>query len=468
LTDRRTFLKALAAGTLVGAAPSARRLWAQVRDDPWRQVPAILARIKPPVFPSREVDVTAFGAVGNNTTDNTEAFSNAIAACVRGGGGRVVVPKGDFLTGAIELKSNVNLCVTSDATIRFTRDVNRYPLVFTRWEGVELMNFSPFIYAFEQTNVAITGTGTIDGNADCAHWWPWKGRTECGWKTGDVNQDGDRNALFDMGERNVPVRDRVFGPGHYLRPMFIQPYRCTNVLIEGVRLLNSPMWQVHPVLCKNVTVKDLRIVRAAGPEGPNTDGCDPESCTDVLITSCEFDTGDDCIAINSGRNGDGRRVNIPSENVVIQGCRMKSGHGGITMGSQCTGGIRNVFAEDCQLDSPQLDIAVRIKNNAVRGGTIENIYVRNLRIGQVRQAALAIDFYYEEGDQGRFTPVARHVVLEKITMQRAERVLNLRGFPNAPIRDVALIDCSFGGVEKPDIVEHVEGLSLRNVRVNSR
>jgi polygalacturonase len=468
MTDRRTFLKALAAGTLVGTAPSARRIWAQDRDDPWRQVPAILARIKPPVFPSRDVDVTAFGAVGDNTTDNTEAFRNAIAACVRSGGGRVVVPKGEFLTGAIELKSNVNLYVTADATIRFTRDFNRYPLVFTRWEGVELMNFSPFIYAFEQTNVAITGTGTIDGNADCAHWWPWKGRTECGWKTGDVNQDADRNALFDMGERDVPVRDRVFGPGHYLRPMFIQPYRCTNVLIEGVRLLNSPMWQVHPVLCKNVTVKDLRIVRAAGPEGPNTDGCDPESCSDVLITNCEFDTGDDCIAINSGRNGDGRRVNIPSDNVVIQGCRMKSGHGGITMGSQCTGGIRNVFAEDCQLDSPQLDIAVRIKNNAVRGGTIENIYVRNLRIGQVRQAALAIDFYYEEGDQGRFTPVARHVVLEKITMQRAERVLNLRGFQNAPIRDVALIDCSFGGVEKPDIVEHVEGLSLRNVRVNSR
>jgi len=468
VANRRTFLKALGAGAVVGTVPSARRLWAQAGDDPWRQVPAILARIRPPLFPSRDFDVTAFGAVGNNTTDNTEAFRNAIAACVQSGGGRVVVPKGEFLTGAIELKSNVNLYLSSDATIRFTRDINRYPLVFTRWEGVELMNFSPLLYAFEQTNVAISGTGTIDGNADCAHWWPWKGRTECGWKKGDVNQDADRNALFDMGERNLPVRERVFGPGHYLRPMFIQPYRCTNVLIEGVRLMNSPMWQVHPVLCTNVTVKDLRIVRGAGPEGPNTDGCDPESCKDVLITNCEFDTGDDCIAVNSGRNGDGRRVNIPSENIVIQGCRMKSGHGGITMGSQCTGGIRNVFAENCQLDSPQLDIAVRIKNNAVRGGTIENIYVRNLRIGQVRQAALAIDFYYEEGDKGRFTPVARHVVLEKITMQRAERVLNLRGFPNAPIRDVALVDCSFGGVDKPDIVEHVEGLSRRNVRVNGR
>src|SRR5262245_17961296 len=153
MTNRRTFLKALAAGTVVGAVPTARRLWAQDGDDPWRQVPAILARIRPPRFPSRDFDVTAFGAVGNNTADNTEAFRNAIAACARSGGGRVVVPRGEFLTGAIELKSNVNLYLSSDATIRFTRDINRYPLVFTRWEGVELMNFSPFLDAFEQTKL---------------------------------------------------------------------------------------------------------------------------------------------------------------------------------------------------------------------------------------------------------------------------------------------------------------------------
>jgi polygalacturonase len=467
MATRREFIKTLAAGAAAYAAVPARRLHGQ-RPAPWDEVPRILARIKPPVFPARDFDVTKYGAVGNNLKDNTDAFRDAIAACSRAGGGRVVVPKGEFLTGAIRLQSLVNLHVSDGATIRFTRDINRYPIVFSRWEGVELMNFSPFLYAFEQNNIAITGAGTIDGNADCAHWWPWKGRTECGWKPGDVNQDADRKTLFDMGERNVPVKDRVFGPGHYLRPNFIQPYRCTNVLIEGVRLLNSPMWQVHPVLCSNVTVRDLRIERPAGPEGPNTDGCDPESCRDVLITNCSFDTGDDCIAINSGRNGDGRRVNVPAENIVVQDCRMKSGHGGITMGSQCTGGIRNVFAQNCQLDSPQLDIAVRLKNNAVRGGTIENIYVRNLRIGQVRQAALTIDFYYEEGPKGKFTPVARNIVLERITMRHAERALNLRGYANAPIRGVTLVDCDFGDVAKPNIVEHVEGLSMRNVRMNGK
>jgi len=464
MTTRRTFIRALAAGAVTAALPLPRRAVAQTRTDPWREADRIRARIRPPVFPSREYDITTFGAVGDNATDNTAAFHDAIAACTRAGGGHVVVPSGQFVTGAIELKSHVDLRVSANATIRFSRDTTRYPLVFTRWEGQELMNFSPFIYAFEQENVGISGSGTIDGNCDCQHWWPWKGRTNCGWKTGDVNQDADRNALMDMVERGVPVAERRFGQGHYLRPMFIQPYRCTNVLIEGVRLLNSPMWQVHPVLCRNVTVKDL-VVKA---DGPNTDGCDPESCTDVLITNCEFDTGDDCIAIKAGRNADGRRVKVPTENVLIEKCRMKDGHGGITIGSEASAGVRNVFASDCHLDSPRLDIAVRIKNNAVRGSTIENIYARNLTVGQVAQAALAIDFYYEEADKGRFTPVVRNVMLENIRMTKAEYALYLRGFRNAPIRNVSVVDCDFGAVEKPNRLEYVEGLEMRNVRINGR
>ena len=474
MTDRRTFMRALAAGAIVSTYRPSAWLRAQTRpggpggEDPWRRLPEILARIKAPTFAARDFPVTSFGAVGDNATDNTDAFKNAIAACVRAGGGRVVVPAGAFITGAIELKSGVNLHVASGATIRFTREISRYPVVFTRWEGMELMNFSPFIYAFEQTNIGITGDGTIDGNADCAHWWPWKGRTNCGWKEGDVNQDRDRNALFDMAERGVPVKDRVFGPGHYLRPQFIQPYRCTNVLIEGVKLRNAPMWQLHPVLCTNVTVKGVHIQAPDGPEGPNTDGCDPESCKDVLITDCYFDCGDDCIAIKAGRNADGRRVKVPSENIVIQKCRMKNGHGGITVGSEASAGVRNVYAEDCQLDSPKLDIAVRLKNNAMRGSLIENIFVRNLEIGQVAQAALTVDFYYEEGPKGAFTPIVRNVVLENVRAKKAQYALHLRGFANAPITNISLVDCEFGGVAKPNVIEHVEGLSLRNVRVNGK
>lgn len=225
------------------------------------------------------------------------------------------------------------------------------------------------------------------------------------------------------------------------------------------------MWQVHPVLCSNVTVRGLTI---RGTGGPNTDGCDPESCTDVLIRDCSFDTGDDCIAIKAGRNADGRRLHAPTRNVVIQDCRMKDGHGGITIGSEITGGVRNVFAENCRLDSPHLDIAVRFKNNAMRGGVLENIHVRKLEIGQVAQAAVAVDFLYEEGPNGKFTPVLRNVSISELRARQAKYALYLRGFEQAVIEDIAVRDCDFSAVENANVVEHVRRLSLRNVKINGQ
>jgi polygalacturonase len=437
---------------------------------PWSELPAILARIKAPVFPDHDFDVTKFGAVGDNKADCTEAFQKAIAACHAAKGGRVLVPAGEFITGAIRLQSYVNLHISSGATIRFTRDTRKYPLVFTRWEGIELMNYSPFIYAFEEENIAVTGAGTIDGNADCEHWWPWKGRIKCGWKEGDPNQAADRAQLFEMAEKRTPVSERVFGEGHYLRPQFIQSYRCKNVLLEGVTLKNSPMWQVHPVLCSNVTVHKMTITGADlnRESGPNTDGCDPESCTDVLIKDCNFNTGDDCIAIKAGRNEDGRRVNARSENIVIQDCHMKDGHGGVTIGSEISGGVRNVFAENCRMDSPRLDNAVRIKNNAMRGGLLENIHVRNIEVGEVAQAGLSIDFFYEEGEAGKFTPVVRNVDIRNLTTHKAQYALYLRGFKNAPIGNIHLMDCNLQGVEKSNVVENVNGLQLSNVHINGK
>jgi polygalacturonase len=337
-------------------------------------------------------------------------------------------------------------------------------LAFTGWEGTELMNYSPFIYAFEQENMAITGKGTVDGNCDCEHWWPWKGRTNCGWKPGDASREKDRNQLFDMTERGVPVSQRIFGEGHYLRPQFIQPYRCKNVLIEDVMLFNSPMWQVHPVLCTNVTVRGLTI----SSFGPNTDGCDPESCTDVLIDNYFFNTGDDCIAIKLGRNADGRRLGMPSQNIVIRNCRMKGGHGGVTLGSEIYGGVRNVFAENCQMDSPHLDVAVRIKNNAMRGGVIENIFARNIDVGEVAMAAFSVDFFYEEGESGKFFPVARNLEVRNLKMRKALYALYLPGFNRAPIESVRMVDCEFNGVSKPDVIENVAGLVLHNVKENGK
>ena len=457
-----TFVPAIVAKSLGDSLP-----WFNAQaDGPWEIfMPTILAGIKRPVFPNRTFNITRFGANGDGRTDCTAAFRRAIAECTGSGGGRVVVPAGDYLTGAIHLKSNVNLEVQDRATIKFSQNPKDYlPAVFTRWEGVELYNYSPFIYALDQQNIAITGTGTLDGQSNNESWWPWNGRANYGWKEGTPNQRADRNALFTMAEKGVPVRERVFGDGHYLRPQFIQPYRCQNVLIEGVTIVNSPMWEIHPVLCQNVVVENVRI----NSHGPNNDGCDPESCSFVLIKNCHFDTGDDCIAIKSGRNADGRRLNAPSENIIVQGCYMQDGHGGVTIGSEISGGVRMVFAENCRMDSPNLDHALRVKNNAMRGGLLENLWFRDIKVGQVSHAVITIDFNYEEGAKGSFTPVVRNFSVERLSSGKSKHALDVQGLPGAPVRYLQLRYCTFDNVAEPSIVKNVKNATFDNVKVNGR
>jgi polygalacturonase len=458
---RRRFLELAAAGT------GGLLLWpGRLLDGPegWALVPEILSHIRPPVFPERDFVLTRYGAVGDGRTDCTDAFRQAIEACHRAGGGRVVVPRGTFLTGPIHLASNVNLHLDDGATVRFKQDPAAYlPVVFTRWEGVEGMNYSPFIYAFGQENVAITGSGVLDGQADENHWWPWKGRKEYGWREGMPTQDEARRRLFEMAEAGVPPEQRILGEGSYLRPNFIQFYRCRNVLIEGVTIVNSPMWEIHPVLCENVTVRGVTV----RSHGPNNDGCNPESCRYVLIEDCLFDTGDDCIAIKSGRNADGRRVNVPSAYIVIRNCKMRDGHGGVVIGSEISGGAHHIYAERCEMSSPNLDRALRIKTNSVRGGLIEHIYMREVEVGQVADAVIRVNFYYEEGDAGPFDPIVRHIEVRNLTSRQSPYALYLRGYARSPIRDVRLIDCTFDGVEK-NLTEHVDGLYLQNVRINGK
>ena len=316
------------------------------------------------------------------------------------------------------------------------------------FEGMECYNYSPLIYAYGVENIAITGEGVLDGQADETHWWPWKGKKEYGSQAGMPKQDSARKRLGKMVEDGTPVEERRFGEGDYLRPSFIEPFKCRNVLIEGVRILRSPMWELHPVLCTNVIVRGVQI----STHGPNNDGCDPEACKDVLIEDCVFDTGDDCIAIKSGRNNDGRRVGVPTENVIVRRCLMKDGHGGVTIGSEISGGCRNVFVEDCVMDSPNLDRAIRFKSNAVRGGVMENIFVRNVKVGTVGDAALQIDFVYEEGPNGPHKPVVRNLVIENMTVDKAKRVLDVQGFPGAEISGVRMYNSTFKGITKPDTV----------------
>ncbi len=462
MQNRREFITTLAVGS-AGLALFPRVSFGQA--DPWKtEYPKILARIKAPIFPKRDFSILNFGAKQGGQVDCREAINSAIDACTKAGGGRVVVPAGEFLTGAIRLKSNVNLDVSKGATLKFSTDPKAYlPVVHTRWEGMELMHFSPLIYAFEQTNIAVTGEGTLDGQGK-SFFWKWHGNPRYGGNPDLMSQRPARARLYEMMDKGVPVAERIFGEGHYLRPQFIQPYRCKNVLIEGVKIIDSPMWEVHPVLCENVTVRKLHIAT----HGPNNDGCDPESCKDVLVEDCFFDTGDDCIAIKSGRNNDGRRINIPTENIIIRNCTMKDGHGGITVGSEISGGVRNLFAHDCKLDSADLWTALRVKNNASRGGKLENFYFKNITVGQVSRAVVEIDFNYEEGAKGEHTPVVRNYVVEDLTCTTGNRAVDLQGLTGAPIYDVTMKNCTFGTVKNPSIVKNVVRLKLENVKIDGK
>jgi unsaturated rhamnogalacturonyl hydrolase len=369
-----------------------------------------------------------------------------------------VVPAGVWLSGAVHLKSNVNLHLVEGATLRFSSEPTKYlPAVLTRFEGIECLNYSPLIYALEQENVAITGKGTLDGSANWETWWAWNDKS----KGTPTMQVVARKKLDQQGTDGVPVQERVYGEGHFLRPNFIQPYRCKNVLIEGVTIINSPMWEIHPVLCTNVTVRGV-TVRSLGT---NNDGCDPESCRDVLIEDCVFETGDDCIAIKSGRNNDGRRVGVPSENIVIRRCTMKDGHGGVTMGSEISGNVRNVFVSNCTMDSPNLDRAFRFKSNAVRGGVIESIHIRDVKIGRVAKAVLSVEFDYEEGAKGSHKPVLRNVQIENVISESSGSVAIMTAFSGAVIEGVRLKDCVFQGVEGADVLKYAGSYALENVTI---
>lgn len=435
-------------------------------ENPWAYADEIVEKITVPTFPDVTYNISDFGAINNGTTDCSKAINQAIDSCSNAGGGKVIVPEGTYLTGPVFLKSNVNLHISEGATLLFTKDKSKYlPVVHTRFEGMECMNYAPLIYAYKQENIAITGKGTVDGQG--LAWWHWKGR----W-SGSVkykldsleSQLKDVALLTQMVADNVPLEERVFGEGHYLRSSFIQPYLCKNVLIQGIKIVEAPMWIVHPVLCENVTVKDLIIESL----GPNNDGCDPECCKNVLIDNCYFNTGDDCIAIKSGRNNDGRRIGIPSENLVIRNCKMVEGHGGVVMGSEISGDVRYVFAEDCEMDSPHLDRAIRIKSNSLRGGIIEHIYARNIEVKQVREAILKINMFYGKDVSDKNIPVARNIYLENVNSHQSKYGLLIEAYEEEPAVNIVLKNCDFLNVEKENHIKNAENLTFENVNINGK
>ena len=445
---------------IYSCATQKARVWKN-SSEPWTEMEKLRKRIVAPKFADRDFSITSYGAVGDGKTKNTEAFKKAIEACSKSGGGRVIVPSGTILTGAIYLESNVNLHMVDSAKILFSRDRNDYPIVFTRWEGMELMNYSSFIYAYGEENIAITGNGILDGNANNENWWNWNGAPRYGWKAGMGKQTPARDSLHKLMHQETDPKTRVFGDGYYLRPNFIQQYNCKNVLMSDFKLINSPMWCINPVLCENVIVERVKVIS----HGPNNDGCDPEACKNVLIKDCYFDTGDDCIAIKSGRDEDGRRIGRPAENHIIEGCEMKDGHGGVVIGSEIAGGARNIYAINNTMDSPELDRVLRLKTSSSRGGIIENVFMKDTKVGTYKEAAVKFNMFYEK--PGNHIPTIRNIWVENLEVERGgEYGLLSAAYKSSPVQNVRMINVNIKGVKVPMKVDYIENLQFENVRIN--
>lgn len=431
---------------------------------------AILKKINAPKFKNKSYTILDFGAVANDTSIlNTESINRAVAVCSTNGGGTVVIPSGVWFTAPITMKSNVNLHLEEGSTLLFTTNPKYFSTVITRWEGLDCYNLQPLIYAYGETNIAITGKGIIDGGSSNDNWWKKCGAASFGWKEGDISQRIGRPKIMNWANEKYPISKRILTENDGMRPQTINFYLCKNILIEGVKLIRSPFWVIHPLMSDNITIRNVHIEN----DGPNGDGCDPESCTNVLIENCFFNTGDDCIAIKSGRNNDGRFWNKPSENIIVRNCEMKNGHGGVVIGSEISGGYKNLFVENCYMNSPELDRAIRIKTSNLRGGTIENIYVRNLKIGQCKEAVLRINLNYEANEIGKrdFPPMVKNVYLENVKCEKSKYGIYIDALNDKVcVENINVINSNFEGVQtdKNNISGKVNNIQFKNLKINGK
>ena len=357
-------------------------------------------------------------------TGDKGALQRAVEACRRQGGGTVCVNAGVWQTGAVKLYSNIRLFLEEGSRLEFSADPADYlPMVFSRWEGIECWNYSPLIYAVDGENIAVTGNGELFGNGQ--QWWHWK-----------KLQEKAARKLYDAEADGIPVEQRRFGTVEAaLRPSFIQFVRCRNVYWEGFNIIDGPQWTLHPVYCENVVVKGVKVRTG----GPNTDGLNPDSCSRVRIEDCIFETGDDCIALNSGMNEDGWRVNRPCENILIRRCRMNRGHGGVVIGSGMSGGVRNVHVHDCSFDGTELGI--RLKAMRGRGGIVENISFDHIRIDHIPGPAIQLTSFYQAATvppKSVCPPVFRNLKISNISGSGNRLGIEMKGLSEARLENISL------------------------------
>lgn len=404
------------------------------------EAPFHMEPIQVPVFPQRDFNIKKYGAVPGQIEKNKKAFAAAIAACNKAGGGRVVVPAGEWQVGPIHLKSHVNLHLEEGAVLRFSDNPQDYlPAVQTSWEGTECMNYSPLIYAFDCEDVAITGKGRLEPKMDT--WKVW-------FKRPQPHVDAMRQ-LYVMGATDVPVSERMMAKGEYnMRPHLIHLNRCKHVLLDGFQIRNSPFWTIHLFMCDGGVVRGLDVQA----HGHNNDGIDLEMTRHFLVENCTFDQGDDAVCIKAGRNRDAWRLDMPAEDIVIRHCTVKKGHSLLGIGSELSGGIRRIYMHDVESPSNVLHV-VQVKTSERRGGFVDSIFVENLRTQNAqRVVGIYTDVLYQMRNivptfERRLTAIS-NIFINNITTANADAVYEILGEEELPIRNVHLKNISVEKVNK--------------------
>ncbi len=382
-----------------------------------------MSQIKKPQIPERQCNILDYGAIGDGKTKNTEAIKQAIGDCSQKGGGKVIFPAGKWLTGQIHFLDNIELSLVKDAEINFSDDRNDYlPLVFSRYQGMEYFNYSPLIYANNCRNIAITGEGKLIGNG--VMWRVWS----------DKPQDPNAGAeLLAMVKAGVPAEQRIFGEQYGLRPSFIQFINCKNILVQGISIEDGPMWTIHPIYSENIIIDNVKI----DTYGINTDGVDVDSSKNVLIKNSDISAGDDAISIKAGLGEDGLRINKPAENVIIKNCKMRDGHSGISIGSELTGGVKNIIMQNNTFDSTE--DGFKIKSSPGRGGIVENIWLDGSNM-LVNSHAISLDMFYGSNilTNGEQESIFRNILISKTNITKAQNAFSVNSLDKDHIYNITV------------------------------
>ncbi|WP_339710717.1 glycoside hydrolase family 28 protein [uncultured Kriegella sp.] len=412
-----------------------------------------------PEFKKDTFNINDYGAIQDSIMVNTISFKRAIDECNKNGGGVVLVPEGIWNVGPIHLKSNVNLHISSKAVVSFSQKFDDYlPIVRIQRGGIYCYNYSPFIYANGKENIAITGKGKLDGNGQV--WWPWK------------NDQPGMAELFKMGKAGTPIEDRRFGTVEDgVRPPFVQFIKSKNVYMEGVTLLDGPSWMIHPVECTNLIFKNLTLKS----HGPNNDGIDPDMSKNILIEDCILDVGDDNIAIKSGRDEEAWRIGVPSENIIVRGCTALRGHGGLVIGSEMSAGVKNVLVENCNFK--KTDRGIRFKTRLGRGGYVENITIRNIKMEDINKEAIIMNMQYdgepieknmnydEDMKSSNDTPIFRNILLENIECYGAKTAISIKGLDKSTLGEIKIKNISVTS-ERGLYIDGAYDLKLEDIQLD--